>query len=138
MSSSSDRGQVEPLAALAAVFALGAGLALYAGALDATVPSLTPDRDPAPAAADRVVDASTSAGVVEPPIERAAATARPTGRELNATLRATGWDEEWRHGPPVPETVDVDCARREVGVRVAPGDVRPGRMGVCVWPADGE
>ena len=51
MSSSPGRAQTEPLAALVAVFALGVGLSLYAGALDATLPALTTDREMATRAA---------------------------------------------------------------------------------------
>lgn len=131
MSSWSGRAQVEPLAALAAVFAVGVGLALYAGALDATLPRLTPDREVAPTAADRVTTEATSFGAVDPPLSDAVDAARPTGYELNATLRAG--NGTWSDGPPSPST--ADCERRDVAVRVAPGRVRPGRLEVCAWRA---
>lgn len=131
MSSSSDRAQVEPLAALAAVFAVGVGLSLYAGALDATLPQLTSEREVAPAAADRVLDEASTGAAVEPPLGEPVTAARPTGYELNATL-GTG-DATWTGGPPVPDR--AECERRDVSVHVEPGRVRPGSLEVCVWPA---
>lgn len=131
MSSCSGRAQVEPLAALAAVFAVGVGLALYAGVLDATLPGLTPDRAVAPTAADQVTTEASSFGAVDPPLSGAVDAATPTGYELNATLRAA--NRTWSGGPPSPPT--AECERRNVGVRVAPGRVRPGRLEVCAWRA---
>lgn len=129
MSSSSGRGLVEPLAALAAVFAVGVGLTLYVGALDTTLPRLTSDREVALAAADRMTAEASSFGAVEPPFEGSTAAARPTGYDLNATLRTK--DAEWTGGPPTPS--DAECERRGVSVRVAPGRIRPGGLEVCVW-----
>jgi hypothetical protein len=127
----SARGQTEPLAALAAVFAVAVGLSLYVGALDATLPVPGAERDVAPTAADRVTAEATTFGAVRPPISDAAAAARPTGYELNATLVV---DESIRTaGPSTPST--AACTDRRVSVRVAPGRVRPGRLEVCVWPA---
>lgn len=131
MSSSSGRAQVEPLAALAAVFAVGVGLGLYAGALDGAVAALSTDRTVAPAAADRLLAAASSFGAVEPPLEGAAAEARPTAHRLNATLRTR--NASWTAGAPAPAS--AACERRRVGVRVAPGRVRPGRLEVCTWRA---
>lgn len=131
MSSSSGRGQVEPLAALAAVFAIGVGLALYVGAVDATLPRLSSPREVAPTAADRLVVESSSFGAVGPPLAEPVAAATPSGYDLNATLRAAAGT--WTGGPPAPAT--ADCEHRTVAVRVAPGRVRPGSLEVCVWPA---
>ncbi len=131
MSSSSDRAQTEPLAALVAVFALGVGLSLYAGAIDATLPALTTDREMAPYAADRLVAESSAFGAVVPPLEGHLAAARPTGYELNASVRTD--EGTWSAGPGRPPT--PECVDRHVTVRVAPGRVRPGLLEVCVWPA---
>lgn len=131
MSSSWGRGQVEPLAALAAVFAVGVGMSLYVGALDTTLPRLISDREVAPAAADRMTAEASSFGAVDPPLEDSAATARPSGHALNATLRTKG--VEWTGGPPTPS--DAECEHRDVSVRIAPGRIRPGGLEVCVWPA---
>lgn len=131
MSSWSGRGQVEPLAALAAVFAIGVGLALYAGALDATLPRLAPSREMAPTAADRLVAEASSFGGVVPPLAEPVAAATPTGYDLNATLRTA--NGTWTGGPPAP--AGTDCQYRTVTVRVAPGRVRPAGLEVCVWRA---
>lgn len=139
MSSSSDRapgafperGQVEPLAALAAVFAVGVGLSLYVGALDGALAALDDDREMAPTAADALVAEASTFGVVEPPLSTAAEAARPTGYRLNATLSVG--EHRWQAGPP--RLPDADCVDRRVSARTAPGTVRPGRLEVCVWPA---
>jgi hypothetical protein len=131
MSFSSARAQVEPLAALAAVFAVGVGLTLYVGALDGALAALDDDREMAPTAADALVVEAFAFGVVDPPLSAAAKRARPTGYRLNATLAAGG--KRWRAGPP--RSRGVDCVERRVSARIAPGTVRPGRLEVCVWPA---
>ena len=131
MSSWSGRAQVEPLAALAAVFALGVGLALYAGVLEPTLPRLTPGREMAPTATDRFTSTASTFGAIAPPLADPVASATPTGHELNATVRTA--NETWTAGP---STVDSGaCDRRRVSIRVAPGRVRPGRLEVCVWRA---
>lgn len=131
MSSWSGRGQVEPLAALAAVFAMGVGLALYVGALDATLPRLSPSREVVSTAADRLVAEASSFGAVSPPLADPVAAATPNGYDLNATLRAA--NRTWTGGPPTPP--DADCERRVVTTRVAPASVRPGSLEVCAWRA---
>lgn len=131
MRRSSGRAQVEPLAALAAVFALGVGLALYVGVLGEALPLLSTDRSMAPATADRLLSETRAFGAVEPPLDGAAEAARPTGQTVNATLVAG--DVAWTAGPSPPD--GADCAVRQVTVRVAPAEIRPGRLEVCVWPA---
>ena len=138
MSSSPGRAQVEPLAALVAVFAVGVGLALYVGAVDATVPKIASDRELAEPTADLLVAAASdgATGAIETPLEPAVDGARPTAHEFNATLRTDA--ASWAAGSTRPEThVLDDCARRSVAVRIEPGVVRPGTLEVCVWPADG-
>lgn len=123
------RAQVEPLAALAAVFAVVAGLSIYAGALDGAVP---PEREPrlAPTAVDSVADAASDpTGVVVPSRLIGAQNATPAGRRLNATLTAAG--ERWAVGPPIPDGA-TDRAARRVGVRADDG-VALGRLRVVVW-----
>lgn len=131
MSSSSGRGQTEPIAALAAVFALGVGLSLYVGALDATLPRLSSDREMAPQAADRLEANASAVDAVEPPLTTSVEAARPQGYRLNASLTTdSGF---WSGGPPTPDA--AECVDRRVSVRVAPGRVRPGLLEVCVWLA---
>lgn len=125
----SARGQTEPIAALVAVFALGAGLTLYAGVVDAVLPALAPEAGIAPTATDTFVREASSFGAVDPPIADAVEAARPRSYAMNATVRADGGS--WTAGPAVPER--ADCERRSVAVRSAPGVVRPGRTEVCLW-----
>lgn len=126
---SRDRGQTEPIAALVAVFALGAGLSLYVGVLGATLPSLTEEAEMSPAAADRFLTEASTAGVIRPPIGGAVEDARPNGYGMNVTLRSGS--AVWNGGPPRGDA--ADCTHRRVSVRVAPGTVRPGSLEVCVW-----
>ena len=131
MLSSSDRAQTEPLAALVAVFALGLGLSLYAGVLDSTLPLLSTEREITSTATDRFISESSSFGALDPPIADAVAASRPTGYELNATVRAE--TSVWNGGPRRADS--ADCTTRSVSVRTAPGQIRPGRVEVCAWPA---
>lgn len=131
MSRSSDSGQVEPIAALVAVFAVCVGVTLYVGVLDDHLPIET-DRALEETAADRLVAEASSDGVVEPPVPTAARAATPTGYRLNATVRAD--DRTWASGPTPP--ADVTRAERRVPVRVEPGVVRPGRLEVRLWDAE--
>ncbi|WP_411714026.1 hypothetical protein [Natronomonas sp.] len=119
------------MAALVAVFAVGMGLSLYIGAVDATLPAHSSDRNLAPTAADRLIAETSTLGAVVPPLETAATASRPTAHELNATLDAG--DEGWVVGPPAPRS--AECEHRRVSVRVAPGRIRPGWLEVCVWRA---
>lgn len=127
---SSDSGQTEPIAALVAVFALGAGLSIYVGVLDATLPLLSPEHEITPIAAERLTAERSSLGAIHPPIDGAVADSRPSGHELNATLRADG--SAWSGGPTRPD--GPDCLQRSVSVRVGPGQVRRGVLEVCTWP----
>lgn len=131
MPSWSRRGQVEPLAALAAVLAVSIGLSLYVGVLDATLPELTTDRRMAVVAADRLVTEATSFGAMATPFDGPAEAARPSGHELNASLRSDG--RTWTAGSE--RASSADCVTRRVSVGVAPGRVRTGRLEVCTWPA---
>lgn len=130
MSSSPGRAQTEPVAALAAVFALGIGLSLYAGAIDTTLPQLRTDREMAPHAADQLETAGSSFGAVDPPVNGSVEAARPTGYRLNASVRSG--EDRWTGGPPRPAS--PECVARQVTVRVAPARVHPGTLEVCVWP----
>lgn len=131
---SSDSGQTEPLAALVAVFALGVGLSLYVGVLDSTLPLLSTESKMAPIAADRFLTESSSFGVLEPPVAGAVAASRPTGYELNATVRTES--AVWTGGPSRAAVSELECIDRAVSVRTAPGQVRPGQAEVCVWPVE--
>lgn len=131
---SSDSAQVEPLAALVAVFAVGAALTTYAGVLDATLP--TPDRNLAEPTVERVERAVSEAGVVEPTRLSEGVHAGADGYQVNVTLVAG--DRTWHAGPTPPARADASrdadsTAEIAVSVQVAPGQIRAGRLRVEVW-----
>jgi hypothetical protein len=129
MSRSSARGQVEPTAALVVLFAVAAAVSTYAVALEDTVQST--DRTLAEPTLDRVVQRLSVGGVVEPARTRRAHGVKPAGYRLNLTVAAAG--RRWSVGPVAPRGPEVDRASASVGVRLAPGRIRPGRVHVEVW-----
>ena len=123
------RAQASPIAALAALFAVCAGLSLYATVLGGSVP-LVQGGGVADPTLDRVHDAATDGGVAAPDRLDRAATRGPDGHRLNVSLTVA--DEAWTVGPSVPGGA-TDRASRLVSVRLAPGRVEPGRLSVVVW-----
>jgi hypothetical protein len=127
--SSARRAQIEPLAAIAAVFAVTAGLSIYAGMLDDVLPRSAATANPE--GAIPAVEAALEAnGVVDP--------SRLTGRLLrdgaagetrNVSLVVD--DRRWAVGPAAPVT--ARAATERVSVRLGAGDVKPGRLTVRVW-----
>lgn len=128
MQRSSGRAQVEPLAALAAVLAVTAGLTLYAGTLDDAVPPER-ERNVADPTLQRVLDTIEAAGAVDPAQLDIARARVPDGWRANLTLRADG--NQWTSGPPSPARADSVTAR--VSVSIAPMQIRPGQLRVAVW-----
>jgi hypothetical protein len=128
MRRSSDRGQVEPLAALAAVLAVSAGLVVYAETLDDTVPGQPDDETPT-AILDSVHRSLQSTGVSTPGRLDAAMATVPEEWQANVTLTAGG--ERWQRGPSPPES--ADRVTRRVSVRLAPQRIEPGQLRVVVW-----
>lgn len=124
----SDRAQTSPVAALAALFAVCAGVSLYATVLGGAIPVV--DRGVADPTLDRVRDGASDGGVVAPARLAEARDRGPAGRRLNVSLAADG--REWHVGPAVPPRV-TDRADRLVSVRLGPGRVEPGRLSVAVW-----
>jgi len=131
--SSAHRGQVEPLAALVALVAVGAGLSLYAVALaDARA-----DRDGSDptveTVADRTLERVAPAGVARPGRTSELPSVAPSGYRLNATL--TSGDDRWTVGPSAPAAGSPTASRatRPTSVRVAPGRVRAGTLRVVIW-----
>jgi len=122
------RGQVEPFAALAAVLAVGAGLALYAGAVDGVVRE-GPERETPDIVLDRTVDELSETGVVEPGRIDRTRDVGPPGWHVNVTVRARGVDRSTGPTPPP----GAARASERVGVRAAPGTVNPGRVRVVIW-----
>ncbi|WP_256298776.1 DUF7285 family protein [Haloarchaeobius salinus] len=125
---STRRAQVEPTAALVAVFAVAVGLTLYAGALD-SLPVAEDSRRVAEPTLSRVHESLTETGVADPADLNEALAAGPDGYHVAVTLAADG--ERWRAGPAAPPTAAT--AARPVSVRVAPGVVVSGRLHVEVW-----
>ena len=121
------RGQVEPLAALVAVFAVGVAVTTYAGLVDATLP--TPDRNLAEPTVERAGRAISDHGVADPAALREGLRAGPDGYRVNLTLAAAG--QEWHAGQAPPP--GADAAETRVSVRVAPGRIRLGRLRAAVW-----
>lgn len=128
MSRSSARATTEPLATLVAVFAVSAGLALYAGILDDSISQATGERDLATPTADAVERELTTAGVVNPGRVPSSLTAVPDGYRANVTVRA---DQRWTAGPEPPADADTD--RRTVSVALGPATIRRGTLRVRVW-----
>jgi hypothetical protein len=130
MRRSSDRGQTEPFAAVAAVLAVSVGMTVYAGVLDDSVPA-PPDRRIATETLDAVERAAETAGIVDPAAVEGSV--GPDGWRVNLTLRAGG--HRWCIGPE-PPTGDSDSltrSTRPVSVRLEPGRVRPGNLEAVVW-----
>lgn len=126
--SSTRRAQVEPTVALAAVFAVCAGLTLYATVLGGSLP--TPERDRAEPALSRVHGAVERAGVTHPSALGDAPNATTDRFRVNVSLVAEG--RRWTAGP-TPPAGGTDAARRRVSVRTNPGRVRPGWLRVEAW-----
>ncbi|TKX56737.1 hypothetical protein EXE44_13325 [Halorubrum sp. SS7] len=129
-----NRAAVEPVAALVAVIVVGLALGLYAGAFADAAPD--EDRASATAALDRVEDAVTVGGVVDPKrLRRAEAPGTATAIELEAGgerwSAASGPEAPGPPGARSPEAVAV--AERRVTVRVAPGRNVRGTLRAVVW-----
>lgn len=129
MSCSSVRGQTEPLAALAAVFAVTIGLSLYAGVLDDALTG-PPDRNIADSTLDRIERTVAPTGVAVPTRLDDAMEQAPDGHRLNVTLAADG--HVWSAGP-VPPNATVDRASARLAVEVTPTVVPPGELRVVTW-----
>lgn len=126
--SSARRGAVEPLVALVALFAVVAGLGLYAGVLSKTL-SVEYDRNVAEPTLVRVHDTLAVRGVLRPdrlPKTRSIFDGR---RRLNVTI--TTGNSRWTAGPRPPAR--PDAASRSVSVRAGGGRVPAGTLRVEVW-----
>lgn len=125
MRRSSARGYVEPIAALAAVFALAVGLTLYAGTLQTATDG--DERRIARTALESLTQDGERLGVLRPDRLRAARV--PAGWSANLTLVSPAG--RWTTGEVPP--ADARRASKRVAVRLGPGDVRPGRLRVAIW-----
>jgi hypothetical protein len=124
MRRSSARGATEPLAAIAALFAVGVGLTVFAGALPA--PGEAKSVDPE-AVLGEVRAAASTDGVLDPPALTTAVA--PAGWRVNVTLETRAGRRSL--GPePAP---DAAKAGRPVTVALDRGERGPGRLSVAVW-----
>lgn len=132
--STTERGQTEPLAALAAVLAVGIALVLYVDALSVASPSPT-SPGVANATLYPVQDELSDGPVAEPNRISSTRGVGPDGYRINVTLTADG--RTWSAGPVPPEEVTdtrrTEEASRPTSVRVAPGRIEPGQLKVVVW-----
>lgn len=128
MQPSSDSGQTEPLAALVAVVAVGIGLSLYVGVLDAELPE-SPDRHLSESAIERVEEAVAPAGVARPSRLDDGQRAGPAGYRTNVTLATD--HRRWTVGRSSPQAAETTSTR--IGVRTGPSNVRTGTLRVSVW-----
>lgn len=129
------RAQVEPVAALVALLAVGAGLGLYAVALEEAAPDR--ERDPATTTLDRVEREATVSGVVDPERLTIPAGVARGATTVRAELRAAG--RSWRvgesgavEGSDRRSTRNRTEATRAVTVRVAPGENVRGTLRVVI------
>jgi len=126
---SARRAQVEPVAAVVAVLALCLALAAYGSVSAGVLPGRAASA-PAGQVLDDAVDAATPAGsVVASPSALSGAVA-PAGYETR--VRLTSGSRSWTAGADSPPPAAASASRR-VPVRVAPGEVAPGRLTVEVW-----
>lgn len=128
-SPSSDCGEF-PVVGLVAAVAVVAGVGGYATLLADAGSSTDRSDRVARLALDRAHDRVTSGGVADPN-RLAEIDPDPDGYRVRVRLAAAG--RVWRVGPAVPAGVEPAAASRQVGVRLQPGRVRPGRLTVEVW-----
>ncbi len=122
------RGQVEPVAAIVAVFTLGVGLTIYAGAVDDALPGTEP-RNVAQPTLSAVEDAVEMAGVVRPTRLSRVDAVVADGHQLNVTLTAGA--RRWSRGESAPKSAQQASTRVSVGLGTE--RVRSGRLTVRVW-----
>ena len=135
MSSSSTpeagRGQTTPVVALVALFAVCAGVSLYATTLVDVTPTGTGNALAEPTL-DRVYDATSEGGVVSPVELSRAGRVGPDGYRVAVAVTTDGG--RWTAGDRPPAgSGDVDTATRTVAVSTADGRVVWGRLRVRVW-----
>jgi hypothetical protein len=120
---------VEPVAAVAAVLALCLAVAAYAAVTETALPGRTASAPAGQVLADAADAASMEGDVVVSP-DRLTGAVAPTGYAASVELGTA--DRSWTAGAGDPPPRAASASRR-VPVRVAPGDVRPGRLTVAVW-----
>jgi hypothetical protein len=143
-----DRGGTEPLAALVSVAAICVAISVYAGFVSVTIAESGGDGQVDRATLDSVWTALSEDGTLEggdiearlgpetlPRGHRVVVTATVVGSDgrLATVVNGTfGTDATPEALEPPPDAAVSD---RPVPVRVAAGDIRPGRLRVVVWDA---
>lgn len=129
---SGTRAQTTPLVALIALFAVCTGISLYAAGLDSMLPTGT-DNELADPTLDRVHDAVSTGGVVDPVALLRASRVAPDGYRVAVAVRTARG--RWTNGrrPPSDGRPGVDRATRPVSVAAGGGEVIWGRLTVWVW-----
>jgi hypothetical protein len=136
MSSSStreatQRGQTTPIVALVALFAVCAGVSLYATTLVDVTPTGTGNAHAEPTL-ERVYDAVSEGAVVSPTGLSQAEHVAPDGYRLSVAI--TTENGRWTSGTRAPaDSEGVDTAARPVAVSSVDGGVIWGRLRVWVW-----
>lgn len=125
MARSSARGYVEPLAAIAAVFAVVMGLSFYATAVDDV--RHPGERSVAETVLDELRRDAMVDGVLDP--DRLRTVEPPAGWAVNVTLASP--IGRWSRGPRPPES--ADRAIHTVAVRLGPDEIRPAMLTVRAW-----
>ena len=127
-----ERAQTSPIVALVALFAVCAGVSLYATTLGSVTPSETTNELAEPTL-DRVYGDVHGGGVVSPVSLVRADGVSPDGYRVAVVL--TTQNARWTNGhrPPRTAGTDVDSATRPVSVAMGNGDVEWGQLRVWVW-----
>ncbi|GAB3414224.1 hypothetical protein GCM10027435_08880 [Haloparvum alkalitolerans] len=131
MSRLSDRGWADPVAALVALAAVGAGMAVYVGVLHGVDDAGSGGR-PADIL-DRVHDATADGGVARP--ANLTVPDGVVGEHRAVRARLSAGERRWTAGDPRPPEggAPTHTAQRSVPVRTAPGENSPGTLRVVVW-----
>jgi hypothetical protein len=125
------RAQTTPIVALVALFAVCAGVSLYATTLGSVMPGETGNTLAEPTL-ERVYDATSHGGAVSPTALSRTDRVAPDGYRLAVAI--TVEEGRWTDGSrPPPDDTGVDTATRTVAVAMADGSVAWGRLRVWVW-----
>ena len=125
------RGQTTPIVALVALFAVCAGVSLYATTLVDVTPTGTGNALAEPTL-DRVYDATSEGGVVSPVVLSRTERVAPDGYRV--AVAVTTENGRWTNGTRPPTGSEgVDTAARPVAVSTGNGGVLWGRLRVWVW-----
>lgn len=126
---SDNRGYIEAITGLLAVFLVAVGISLFAGIL-----TETPDQEtrlPVTATLEQTVTHYVDGGAIDPQAIDNPSELAPPGYDVRVIVKTQR--QTWIHGETAPPT--AVSAARSVGVRVAPGTYRAGTLRVEVWNA---